>query len=144
MQTNPKPDTNTNANSTVRALHDELDQTNAALQKAATDTANQLADSAHAVKRQVSASAHEAGDVASREAGRIVEMVRQWIERQTASVKDTVKDTAGAVSEQAAAAADRTQRYVKEEPIKGLLLAAAAGALVTGMVILATRYNRDH
>ena len=134
----------TKANSTARTLHDELDQTSAVLQKAATDTANQVADSAHAVKLQVSASAHEAGDAASREAGRIVETVRQWIEHQTASVKDTVKDTAGAVSEQAAAVADRTQRYVKEEPIKGLLLAAAAGALVAGMVILATRNNRDH
>ena len=134
----------TKANSTARTLQDELDQTSAVLQKAATDTANQVADSAHAVKLQVSASAHEAGDAASREAGHIVEMVRQWIEHQTASVKDAVKDTAGAVSEQAAAVADRTQRYVKEEPIKGLLLAAAAGALVAGMVILATRNNRDH
>ena len=123
MHTHPKSDTtgNTNANSTVRTLYDELDQTNVVLQKAATDTATMVADSSHAVKRQVSASAHEAGDAASGEAGRIVEMVRQWIERQTASVKDTVKDTTGAVSEQAAAAADRTQRNVKEEPIKGLL-----------------------
>jgi ElaB/YqjD/DUF883 family membrane-anchored ribosome-binding protein len=119
----------------ARTAQEELDSTSATLQKAASNTASTVAESASAVKTQVGESAREMGDAASREAARIGDLVRSWIERQT----DMARSAAGTVREEATAVADKTQRYVRDEPVKSVLLAAAAGALLTGLVVLATR-----
>jgi ElaB/YqjD/DUF883 family membrane-anchored ribosome-binding protein len=80
----------------------------------------------------------EAREVASREAARIGEKAREWWQRNartTLDLADTVKDEAAAVG-------DRTRLYVRDEPMRSVLVAAAAGALVTGLLMLFGRRSR--
>lgn len=50
-------------------------------------------------------------------------------------LRDQARHAAGVVREQALAAKQRTSRYVSEEPVKAVLVAAAVGALITGLAI---------
>jgi len=52
---------------------------------------------------------------------------------------DTVRDTARQIRERALQASDRTVSYIKEEPIKALLIAAASGAGLMALLSLLTR-----
>jgi len=84
------------------------------------------------------AASADAREVASREAARIGEMARDWWQRNTRSaldLADTVKDEAAAVG-------DRTRRYVRDEPMRSVLVAAAAGAVITGLLLLFGRRSR--
>lgn len=92
----------------------------------------------HELKTEAADAAREAGDVAAREAARIGELARAWWRDHARSALDA----AGMVKDEAAALGDRTQRYVRDEPVKSVLIAAAAGALVTGLLMLAAR--RSH
>jgi ElaB/YqjD/DUF883 family membrane-anchored ribosome-binding protein len=50
-------------------------------------------------------------------------------------LRDQARHAANVVRDQASAAKERTARYVADEPMKSLLLAAAAGALMTGLAM---------
>lgn len=50
-------------------------------------------------------------------------------------LRDQARHAASIVRDQAAAAKERTARYVADEPMKSVLLAAAAGALITGLAM---------
>lgn len=95
------------------------------------DAALALAEGAQAVREQIGSSAREVSDTANQEAAKISHIVRDWLGQQAEGVR-----------EQALAASGRTQRYVRDEPLKSVLVAAAAGALVTGLVVLATHRTR--
>jgi ElaB/YqjD/DUF883 family membrane-anchored ribosome-binding protein len=103
-----------------------------ALEDKVADTASNLSDSASTAARDLS-------DAAAKEAARVGDMVRGWIERQS----DHARLTASMVRDEAVAAKRRTERYVADEPMKSVLIAAAAGALITGVVLYATR-RRTH
>jgi ElaB/YqjD/DUF883 family membrane-anchored ribosome-binding protein len=75
---------------------------------------------------------------ASDEASRVSEAVRTWIDRQSVQAKDA----ALRVRDEAAAVQERTARSIAEQPMKSVLIAAAAGALITGLVVLAARSRR--
>jgi ElaB/YqjD/DUF883 family membrane-anchored ribosome-binding protein len=94
-----------------------------------------LSQAAAAARDHARTAAHEIGDAASREAARVGEMVRQWVERQS----DAARHAVGTVRDEATHLADRTQAYVRDEPVKSVLAAAAAGALLTALVVFATR-----
>jgi ElaB/YqjD/DUF883 family membrane-anchored ribosome-binding protein len=81
--------------------------------------------------------AHEASDLAAREAARIGDLARDWWNRNA----QVALDAAGAVKQEAAAIGDNTQRYVRDEPVKSMLVAAAAGALITGLIMMASRHR---
>jgi ElaB/YqjD/DUF883 family membrane-anchored ribosome-binding protein len=67
----------------------------------------------------------------SRVAAQIDELTRRGIDRaKTAS--DTAKD-------QAARAGDRTVGYIRDEPVKSVLIAAAAGAAIAALIGLVAR-----
>ncbi len=53
--------------------------------------------------------------------------------------KEAVHDLATTVQREALAAGERTQRYVRDEPVKAMLMAAAAGAALTGLLMAAKR-----
>jgi ElaB/YqjD/DUF883 family membrane-anchored ribosome-binding protein len=55
---------------------------------------------------------------------------------------DAVRDTSQQLREKAVQASDMTVAYVKDEPIKAMLIAAATGALLMGIISLMSR-SRD-
>lgn len=55
---------------------------------------------------------------------------------------DAVRDTSQQLRDKATQASDMTVAYVKDEPIKAMLIAAATGALLMGIVTMMAR-SRD-
>ena len=55
---------------------------------------------------------------------------------------DAVRDTSQQLRDKAAQASDITVAYVKDEPMKALLIAAATGALLMGLISMMAR-SRD-
>jgi ElaB/YqjD/DUF883 family membrane-anchored ribosome-binding protein len=82
--------------------------------------------------------AGEMSDSLSQEANRFGELARSWWQRNA----DVVRDAAGTVRDEAAAMGSRTRLYVKDEPVKSVLVAAAVGALVTGLLMLMMKRDR--
>jgi ElaB/YqjD/DUF883 family membrane-anchored ribosome-binding protein len=56
---------------------------------------------------------------------------------------DAVRDTSQQLREKAQRASDSAVGYVKDEPMKAMLIAAATGALLMGLVALLSRSSRD-
>lgn len=56
---------------------------------------------------------------------------------------EAVRDTSQQLRDKAARASDSAVGYVKDEPIKAMLIAAATGALLMGLVALLSRSSRD-
>ena len=54
---------------------------------------------------------------------------------------DAVRDTSQQLRERAVQASDMTVAYVKDEPIKAMLIAAATGALLMGLISMMSRSN---
>lgn len=77
-------------------------------------------------------------DAVAQEANRFGEMAKAWWH----SNADLVREAAGTVRHEAGALSDRGQRYVRDEPVKSVLIAAAFGAAVTGLVMLTLRRDR--
>jgi ElaB/YqjD/DUF883 family membrane-anchored ribosome-binding protein len=80
----------------------------------------------------------ELSETAAREASRIGEMARDWWQRHAQSAMNV----AAGVKDNAVAAGQRTRGYVRDEPMKSLLIAAAAGALISGVLVIAARRDR--
>jgi len=74
----------------------------------------------------------EARELATREAARIGDMARDWWRRNA----QVALDVADAVKQEVAVAGDRTRGYVRDEPLRSMALAAAAGAAITGLLML--------
>lgn len=77
-------------------------------------------------------------EAVAKEAARFGEMAESWWTRNAQMAKSAalhVKDEASALN-------DRTQRYVRDEPIKSVLVAAAVGAALTGLIVLLTKRDR--
>jgi len=55
---------------------------------------------------------------------------------------DAVRDTSQQLRDKATQASDMTAAYVKDEPIKAMLIAAATGAMLMGIVTMMAR-SRD-
>ena len=55
---------------------------------------------------------------------------------------DVVRDSSRRLREQARLASDHTVGYIKDEPVKSMLMAAATGALLMGLINLISR-SRD-
>jgi ElaB/YqjD/DUF883 family membrane-anchored ribosome-binding protein len=56
---------------------------------------------------------------------------------------DAVHDGSDKVRAQARSASTRTVNYIKDEPVKSILIAAAAGAVLTALVQIASRSRDD-
>jgi ElaB/YqjD/DUF883 family membrane-anchored ribosome-binding protein len=54
---------------------------------------------------------------------------------------DAIRDSSAQLRERALRASDTTVSYVKDEPVKAMLIAAAAGAALMAMLSLMTRSN---
>jgi ElaB/YqjD/DUF883 family membrane-anchored ribosome-binding protein len=103
-----------------------------------TNVENKAVETAQTLLDQASTSARQLTDTATQEAARVGDLVRDWVGRQS----DQARTAAATVRDEALAAKQRTERYVSDQPMKSVLIAAAAGALITGLVMLATSRRR--
>jgi len=82
--------------------------------------------------------AAEAGDAIAQEAGRFGELAKSWWQRNA----DVVRDARKRFATKQLAFGSRTRLYVKDEPVKSVLVAAAVGAAVTGLLMLLLKRDR--
>ena len=87
---------------------------------------------------QVQAAAAEMTDAVANEAKRFGEIAKAWWQQNAglvANAASTVRDEAGALG-------NRGYRYVRNEPLKSVLIAAGVGAAITGLLALALKRDR--
>jgi ElaB/YqjD/DUF883 family membrane-anchored ribosome-binding protein len=75
-------------------------------------------------------------------AGPMLNKVASQAEAAARRGMDAVRDTSQQVRDRAIQGKDMTVAYVQEEPIKAMLIAAATGALLMGLITLLSR-SRD-
>ena len=80
-------------------------------------------------------------DVRSK-AGPLINKVTSQAEAAARRGMEAVRDTSQQLRERAAQAQDMTVAYVKDEPIKAMLIAAATGAVLMGLISMLSR-SRD-
>lgn len=101
--------------------------------------ASDAMDTIGAATRDLEASAREAAgkltDAARDEAARWGHKSREQLDRAASSARDM----AAAVRQEAANVNDKAQRYVRDEPVKAILIAAAFGVALASLVLLASR-----
>ncbi len=73
----------------------------------------------------------DTADTVAQEASRFGELARSWWTRNATAVRDA----AGSMREGASALGSRTRLYVKDEPVKSVVVAAAFGAALTGLLL---------
>jgi ElaB/YqjD/DUF883 family membrane-anchored ribosome-binding protein len=111
------------------------------------DGAAHHADNAiHATQRaanqaldQLSSKVHEVSD----QAAPMINRFSAQAEALTHRVVDAVRDGSKRARQQASNAAGSTVNYIKEEPVKSVLIAAAAGAALFAITKLLVARNRD-
>jgi ElaB/YqjD/DUF883 family membrane-anchored ribosome-binding protein len=81
-------------------------------------------------------------DEARSQAGPLLNKVTSQAEAAARRGMEAVRDTSQQLREKALQAQDLTVAYVKDEPIKAMLIAAATGALLMGIVSMLGR-SRD-
>ena len=120
MNTNVKSYANDLADQAVQGTNDAIRST----RQVANDTLDRVSSKVQDVRDQ-------AAPVLSRVAERAETLARRGL--------DTVRDTSSQVRERALAASDATIGYVKDEPVKSMLIAAAVGAGLMALVGLLSR-----
>lgn len=78
------------------------------------------------------------------QAGPMMESVSEQASEMTQRVVDAVRDSSQQLQEQAARASDSTAKYIRREPVKALLIAAASGAVLMALVSLIVRSRHRH
>lgn len=96
-------------------------------QRVANDALDSLSDKVQEVKDQ-------AAPVLNRVAAKAEELARRSA--------DAMRDSTAQIKDRAVRASDATVGYIKDEPIKSILIAAAAGAALMALVSLLSR-DRD-
>ncbi len=80
-------------------------------------------------------SARQLSDTASRQARNVGDSARQWWEHN----RDGARDAMHHARQEALALGESTQDYVRERPVKSMVVAVALGAAVTALVMLLSR-----
>lgn len=117
------------------------------------DQPNVFADrTAQSVDKTIRATQRVANDALNTLAGSVEDMRQQaapLLNRATEQVNtlaqqgmDTIRDTSQQLREQALRVTDSTVGYIKEEPVKAMLIAAATGAALMALLSLMSR-SRD-
>ncbi len=113
------------------------------------DAADKAADGAQGAIRSTQRAADSALDSLSAkvedvrsQAAPLLSKVSSQAEAAARRGIDAVRDTSQQLRDKAAQASDMTVAYVKDEPIKAMLIAAATGALLMGIITMMAR-SRD-
>ncbi|MBS0448608.1 MAG: hypothetical protein JSR59_22020 [Proteobacteria bacterium] len=111
---------------------------------------DQAADSAHTAIRATQDAANGALDRLSNRVDTIRDTASPKLDRWSAQAEaaarrsvEALRDTSQHVRESALRASDATIGYVKDEPVKSMLIAAATGAALMGLLTLMMRSRRD-
>lgn len=113
------------------------------------DAADKAADGAQGAIRSTQRAADSALDNLSAkvddvrsQAAPLLSKVSSQAEAAARRGIDAVRDTSQQLRDKAVQASDMTVAYVKDEPIKAMLIAAATGALLMGIISMMAR-SRD-
>jgi ElaB/YqjD/DUF883 family membrane-anchored ribosome-binding protein len=109
------------------------------------------ARSAELAVDQIDHAAHQAHDQLTEKAHQAVNSAKPVMERLAKDAEsiarrglDSARETSRQLRERAAQASDTTVKYIQDEPVKAMLIAAAAGAaLVTVISLLSRSRHRD-
>jgi ElaB/YqjD/DUF883 family membrane-anchored ribosome-binding protein len=101
--------------------------------------ASTLSSALNEVKSTVGSASQDLKQIAANESARIGQQLLEWLQRNA----QTARDAAGSLREEAVAVGDRTQRYVRDEPMKSVAIAAAAGAGLAMLCMLLGRRSGD-
>lgn len=109
------------------------------------------AHSAELAVDQIDQAAQETREKLAEEAHSAINKVKPVLDRWAKDAEtlarrgiDSARDTSRDLRERAARASDSTVNYIKDEPVKSMLIAAAAGAvLVTLVNVLSRSRHRD-
>lgn len=121
--------------------------------KKSMDQASSLADqAAHSAEQAIKSTQRVANEALNNLAGSVQDMRHQtapMLNRATEQVSelaqlgvDSVREASQQLRDKALRASDNTVNYIKDEPVKALLIAAATGAALMAMVSLMSR-SRD-
>jgi ElaB/YqjD/DUF883 family membrane-anchored ribosome-binding protein len=119
-----KPLSQTSGNDIADQAAQSADGAIKSTQRFANDTLNNLSDKVQEVRDQ-------AAPVLNRVAEKAETLARRGL--------DAVKDGSQQVREKALRASDSTVAYIKDEPVKAILIAAATGAALMALISLMTR-----
>jgi ElaB/YqjD/DUF883 family membrane-anchored ribosome-binding protein len=121
------------------------------LAESATQFTDRAADSATSAIRSTQNVTNAAFDRMSDKVDSVANQAAPLINRissqaQAAANKgmDTVRETSAQLKEKALRAQDTTVGYIKDEPVKAMLIAAATGAALMGLIGLMNRSRRDY
>ena len=102
---------------------------------------NKTADAANHLINQSAQSAEDTVNQSQNLANSAVDGLQgamQDMRRQAAPLLDSVRDGSHQLSAKAAQASDDTVNYIKHEPVKSMLIAAATGAALMALISLFT------
>ena len=123
--------------------------TNQPFPNEATSMADQAADSANSAIRSTQNVANAALDRLANKVENARDQAVPLINRLSSQAEtaarrgvDAVRDTSAQLRERAMKASDSTVGYIKDEPVKAMLIAAATGAALMALVSLISRSRR--
>ena len=92
------------------------------------------------ITNKPSTNPHNLADVA----GPLMESANEQATEMAQRVVDAVRESSQQLQDKAARASDSTAKYIRDEPVKSLLIAAATGAVLMALANLMWRArNRD-
>jgi ElaB/YqjD/DUF883 family membrane-anchored ribosome-binding protein len=98
-----------------------------------------LSSALNEMKSTVGSAGQDLKQIAASESARIGQQLLEWLQHNA----QMARDAAGSLREEAVAVGDRTQRYVRDEPMKSVMIAAAAGAGLAVLCMLLGRRSDD-
>jgi ElaB/YqjD/DUF883 family membrane-anchored ribosome-binding protein len=109
----------------------------------ARQTANDALDTTRAyAQNAVNAAGEKVRDL-RREAEPTVEQLAARVQQAVQRGLDAASTTSARAQRRLEQAADVTGRYIADQPVRSVLVAAAAGAVITALIVLASRRSRD-
>ena len=125
--------------------------TNKPFGQEATNLADKAADNASGAIRSTQNVANAAFDKLSDTVNSARDQATPLINRLSSQAEaaarrgaDAVKETSAQLRDKAIQAQDTTVAYIKDEPMKAMLIAAATGAALMALVSMASRSSRHH
>ncbi|MBC7394478.1 MULTISPECIES: hypothetical protein [unclassified Variovorax] len=124
---------NTTASKTASQLADDARQ-----------TANDAIDSTRAyAQNAVNAAGEKVRDM-KRDFEPSVEQLAARVQQAVQRGLDAASSTSARAQRNIEKAADVTGRYISDQPVRSVLVAAAAGAAITALIVLASRRRDDY
>lgn len=109
----------------------------------ARQTANDAIDTTRAyAQNAVNAAGEKVRDL-KRDAEPTVEQIAARVQQAVQRGLDAASTTSARAQRRIEQAADVTGKYISDQPVRSVLVAAAAGAAITALIVLASRRTRD-